>query len=66
MGLTAEDCGLAPSTENKSEGVALGMEGERGDECLEKNGGGNDEDAVKENERKIANLKEREGLLIVN
>ena len=57
-GLILEDWGLGPRIESKSEGVALGVEGEDG---LWKNG--NDE-AVKERERRKVSLSEREGLLI--
>lgn len=57
-GLTFKDSDLEPNTESKSEGVALGVDGE---ESLDKNRGADDE-AVRENERKSANLKERNGL----
>lgn len=65
-GLTAWDWGLEPSRDNKSEGVAFGMDGDGGASRLEHNGiaGKDDDDDVTENERNSANPKETVGCLI--
>lgn len=62
-GLMVDDLGLGPRRESKSEGVALGVEGE-GDDCLWKNGSEEEYEAVRERERRKVSLNGREDLPI--
>ena len=65
-GSTVKDWGLEPKSDKRSEGVASGVDGEDGAWRFEKKGVcGKDDDAVRDNEMKSANRKEREGLFIL-